>query len=274
MTEPIRGMKEALARVLEDPTRDSVRDMLRGHTGEAANLDFKAEWPADEKLARHVLALGNSGGGCIVVGVAENADRSLEPVGLTALKDKADITKKLNSLVPEALMRKTHVDDFAYDASEYGALNGKLFQIVSVLPDAEHLPFVAERGNADARIGAVYVRRGTESVEASQAELQRIINERIATGHSTEAAMKLDDHLDQLQVLQDRIPKHHTHTEGGIASIMGVQMAASLQGLQGMLGRTVRKANPDYPSEDVRAFIRRMFEAKKRRIARDLDVLP
>lgn len=271
MTEPIKGWKEDLARVLEDPTRESVRDMLRGHTGEAASLDFKVEWPADEKLARHVLALGNSGGGCLVVGVAENDDKSLVPVGLPSFKDKADVTKKLYALVPDALMRNTRVDDFDYSASDYGALVGKKFQIVSVIPDPEHLPFVTEKGNADARVGAVYVRRGTESVEANQAELQRIINERIATGHSTEAAMKLGDHLDQLQVLQDRIPKSFTRSEGGATHLAAMQIAASMQGL---LGRSVTKANPDYPSEDVQAFIRRMFEAKKKRIARELDVLP
>jgi hypothetical protein len=63
-------------------------DPLRDHTGEAANLYYKAEWPADEKLARHVLALGNSGGAYIVIGVAERGDKSLDPTGLTEFKDK------------------------------------------------------------------------------------------------------------------------------------------------------------------------------------------
>lgn len=268
MTEPIRGFKEALARLLEDPSRDSFRDVLRGHTGETAHLDFKEEWPADEKVARHILALGNSGGGCIVIGVAEKSDKSLEPVGLATLKDKVDVTKKLNGLIPEALMRGTHIDNFAYESSDYSALQGKKFQVVSVLPAPEHLPFVTEKGNADARVGAVYVRRGTESVEASHAELQRIINERIATGHSTEAAMKLEDHLDQLQVLQARIPRTYT-----------VQKASAFapwhgESMQKLLGLVEDKVNPDYPKEDAQAFILRMFEAKKKRIARELDVLP
>ena len=270
MVEPVRGLKEAVAQVLEDPTRESVRDMLRNHTGETANLDFKEEWPADEKLARHILALGNSGGGCIVIGVAEKADKTLEPVGLGAFKDKVDITKKLNALVPGTLMNCVAIDDFAYDASDYGALQGKKFQIVSVLPNAQLLPFVAERGNGDARVGAVYVRRGTESVEANQVELQRVINELLATGHSTEAAMKLEDHLDQLLVLQARIPKTLTVTRSG--SFGGVA-ALHAKVMEGLLADTVTQTNPAYPDEDAQAFFRRMFDAKKQCIARELDVL-
>ncbi|RSV33120.1 ATP-binding protein [Sphingomonas sp. ABOLH] len=264
-----RGFREELAAVLEDPSRDSFRNLLRDHTGEAANLDFKAEWPADEKLARHVLALGNSGGGCIVIGVAERPDKSLDPAGLTEFKDKVDVTKKVNPLIPDTLMRNLHIDDFAYETSDYQALQGKRFQLVSVLPDPEHLPYVAERANGDARAAAIYVRRGTESVEASHEELQHIINARIATGHSTAAAMKLEDHLDQLQVLNDRIPKTLVVRRMGVADL-----ATQLQNLSGLslFGGSNRSPNPDYPKEDTQAFIRKMFEAKKARIKRDLDV--
>ena len=266
MEQP-RGLRESFAKVLEDPSRDVFRDALREHTGEMSNLDFKEHWPSDEKLARHVLALGNSGGGCLVVGVAERSDKSLEPVGLSEFKDKVDITKKITPLVPEALLRNVRIDDFAYDATEYEALKGKKFQLVSVLPDPEHLPFVAVKANADARLGAVYVRRGTESVEASHDELQRIINERIATGHSTAVEMKLEDHLDQLIVLEGRIPRKITVQKPGT-----FDWAHTSAIIAAALASVESKPNPDFPSEDAQAFIRRMFEAKKLRIARELDV--
>lgn len=266
---PMRGFKEALAEVLKDPTRDSVRELLRQNTGEAANLDFKETWPADDKLARHVLALGNSGGGCLVVGVAERADKTLDLVGLAALKDKVDVTKKLYALVPDPLRKDIELHDFSYDSSDYGALQGKRFQIVLVLPDPGHMPFVAEKGNADARVGAVYVRRGTESVEASQAELQRIINERLATGRSTAAAMNLDDHLDQLEVLDARIAWTIDVRRRGTASL-----AADILGSRwhGLLDRVEKKPNPEAPKERAQAFVIRIFEAKKKRIERELDL--
>ena len=256
--------------MLEDPSRDRFRELLQEHNGETPNLDFKAEWPADDKLVRHILALGNSGGGCIVIGVAERDDKSLEPVGLDTMRDKVDVTKKLNKHLPETLMRNVHVDDFAYDSSDFGQIQGMKFQLVSVIPDAEHLPFLTERSSGDIRVGAVYVRRGTESVEASHDELQRIINQRIATGHSTSAAMNLEDHLDQLQVLQKRIPKTHAVHTGPTIDLSRWHNI----GLEALVGKVEHKPNPNYPEEDAQAFIRRMFEAKKVRIARELDVLP
>ena len=267
--KPLRGFKEALADVFKDPTRDSVRELLRQNTGETASLDFKEDWPADEKVARHVLALGNSGGGCLVVGVAERADKTLDLVGLAALKDKVDVTKKLHALVPDTLRKDIELHDFAYDTSDYGALQGKKFQLVLVLPDPEHMPFVAERGNADARVGAVYVRRGTESVEANQAELQRIINDRLATGRSTAAAMSLQDHLDQLFVLDGRIPRTIAERRRGTAELASQILASQNRWL---FGSVQQKPNPALPKEDAQAFVIRMFEAKKERIARELDV--
>jgi predicted HTH transcriptional regulator len=264
--EPARGLREGLARVLEDPSRDKVRDLLKDHTGETANLDFKETWPAGEKLARHVLAMANSGGGCIVIGVKEQADKTLEPVGLTALKDKVDVTKKLNSLLPHSLIPNVHVDDFAYEASDYAALKGKKFQLVSVVTDARLLPFVVEKGTGDLRAAAIYVRRGTESVEANHEELQRIINQRLETGHSTAAAMKLDDHLDQLKVLQERIPRFKYESGYSAFSLFHTRM------LEQMLGATVRQDNPDYPKEDMQAFILRVFDEKKNLIESELGL--
>lgn len=265
--KPLRGFKEALADVFKDPTRDSVRDLLKQNTGEAANLDFKESWPADDKLVRHVLALGNSGGGCLVIGVAERSDKTLDLVGLSEMRDKVDVTKKLHALVPDALRKDLAVHDFAYDSSDYGALQGKKFQLVLVLPDPEHMPFVAESGSGEARRGAVYVRRGTESVEASQGELQRIINDRLETGRSTAAALSLEEHLDQLEVLEERIPRHIVTMSA--SSILKTLANINMSGLLGTGGSA---PNPNFPKEDVKAFVVRMFEAKKRRIERELDV--
>lgn len=267
---PLRGFKEALADVFKDPTRDSVRDLLKQNTGEAANLDFKESWPADDKLVRHVLALGNSGGGCLVIGVAERPDKTLDLVGLPEMRDKVDVTKKLHALVPDALRKDLGIHDFAYDSSDYEALQGKKFQLVLVLPDPEHMPFVAESGSGDARRGAVYVRRGTESVEASQAELQRIINDRLATGKSTAATLSLEEHFDQLEVLEQRIPRRVATVEG--SSVQSILRTFASINLNGFLGSGGSVPNPYFPKEDVKAFTARMFEAKKKRIERELDV--
>lgn len=212
-------------------------------------------------------ALGNSGGGCLVIGVAEQEDKTLDLVGLEVLQDKVDVTKRLYNIIPEALRKSIELYDFAYDTSDYRMLQGKKFQIVLVLPDPEHMPFVAETGSGEARRGAVYVRRGTESVEASQTELQRIINDRLATGKSTAAELSLEEHFDQLEVLEARIPRHFATMSA--SSIL--KTIASIN-LNGLLASGSSVPNPNFPKEDVTAFAVRMFEAKKRRIERELDV--
>lgn len=134
MTATPRGAKEALAQLLSDPTREGLRTLLQEQMGETANLDFKEEWPEDGKLARHVLAFGNSGGGCLVVGVAEQADNTLVPKGLNALRDKVDLTKSLAKQTPPSLMSNVDIFDFVYEDSEYGALQGRKFQVLCVCP--------------------------------------------------------------------------------------------------------------------------------------------
>lgn len=268
MAEPTRGRKEALARVLEDPTRESFRDLLRDHTGEAPNLDFKEQWPSLDKLARHVLAFANSGGGCIVVGVAEQSDKTLLPTGLATLTDKVDVSKALNKSLPESLLPMVRIDDFAYDASEYATLVGKKFQLLTIESRPELLPFVCEKASADVRLGAIYVRRGTESVEGTHDDVQRLINERLATGHSTAAAMALEDHLEQLRVLEKQIPRTITVSNFSLARMAGFHTHEKLVNF--LSGET--KPNPAFPKEDVTAFVRRMFEAKKNLIAKELGI--
>lgn len=267
MSEPIRGVKEALACVLEDPTRESFRNLLRDHTGEHPNLDFKATWPELDKVARHVLAFANSGGGCIVFGVNERDDKTLDPAGLESMVDKAEVTRVLANTVPEPVFDAVRLDDFSYEASDYGKLAGKKFQLIIVDFKSELLPFVCEKQSTSTRPGAVYVRRGTESVEANHAEMQKLINQRLETGHSTAAAMKLDDHFEQLRVLEKQIPRT-------IISIPDLNAAfSSLGNINRFLGREP-KPNPKFPPEDTESFARRMFEAKKVLIAREVGVDP
>src|SRR4051812_27963539 len=54
-------------------SRESLREFLHSHTGEQAECDFKADWPVLLDLAPDVLAFANSGGGVIIIGVAEEA---------------------------------------------------------------------------------------------------------------------------------------------------------------------------------------------------------
>ena len=87
-----KSLHEEFTRFVERPTREGLRSLLQHNVGELAHIDFKESWPEPSKLARHVLGFANSGGGIIVVGMAES-DESLSPVGVAKLVDKTDILK-------------------------------------------------------------------------------------------------------------------------------------------------------------------------------------
>jgi len=196
-----KTLYEEFASFFENPTRDRLRELLRHNVGESANCDFKEQWPSFSSLARHLLGLGNSGGGCIIIGVAERADHSLEPIGLDTLVDKADFMKGVKRFLPSALLGKIDAHDFPFEASEYPKLVGKKFQVVFVGDDPKHLPFAATSDGDGIRSNAIYVRRGASTEEVNYEELQRIINRRIETGHSSKNELDLAAHIEQLKIL-------------------------------------------------------------------------
>ncbi len=116
---------EAFAKFFEAPTRTGLRDLLKGNIGETDYLDFKEDWPEWVKLAKHILAMANSGGGAIVVGVKQYEDGTVEAIGLTKLVDKSDISKKVAGYIPSTVA--IEILDFSYTESEYEKIKGKSF---------------------------------------------------------------------------------------------------------------------------------------------------
>jgi hypothetical protein len=252
-----KGYLEEFARFFEQPTRPALRDLLRKHVGELDHLDFKESWVED--LARHVLAMGNSGGGAVIFGVRQGTDGSFESCGLSDLRDKAVVAKSLRKFVPESLRHTVH--DFVFPDSEYPAIRGLKFQVLLVEDNPEHIPFLCLADGPKEVEGTVYVRDGTESKRASYRQLQDLINRRLATGHSTQRELTLTDHLADIRMLYQQIDKTRTRwmrdkpsylEELGIAAVIG-----------GVLGeRRIEEQNPEYPKEAYEAFIRRMIETK------------
>lgn len=252
-----KSYHESFARFFETPTREAFRDLIRSNIGELRSCDFKVSWTPHASLAKHVLGLANTEGGCIVFGVAESDDGALESVGLRKLADKADVSNGLKGHIPEALLRLVDVVDFAFEASEYPGLVGKRFQVLFVEDDPTHLPFVALSDGKSIRRGAVYYRSEGITEEATYDQLQEIINRRLATGHSTQREMDLKTHLDQLNALYSAIARANVTWGSSLA-------AAALAGMS--------VPNPKYPKEDFESFVVRMIRDKKLRIQRELDV--
>lgn len=262
---------EEFAKFAEDPSRDGFRELLINNVGELSYFDFKEQWPEFPKLARHILALANSGGGCIVAGVAEKEDKTLEPIGLEKLAEKTEIINGLSKFLPNSLIiGNNDILDFPFPASEYPTLVGKKFQLIFIQDDPEHLPFISTNNeNKKIRKNAVYVRRGTSSEEANYEELQNIINRRLETGYSSQAEMDLRTHIEQLKALYEQIKKVHVRFAGGLAT----RARQAIEYInEGMAGKREDILNPAYPKESFDEFIARMIEKKKKKIEIELGV--
>lgn len=263
-----KAIKEEFARLFMNPSLESLPEFLRNGLGEFPYCEFKERWPNTGDLVRHILGIANSGGGLIVIGVAEKSDKTHEAIGIVgAFKDKADFGKEVDKYLPDALRRVVQVIDLDYTSSVNPAeLVGKKFQIVYVSDDPSHIPFMANSETTGLGKNTVYVRRDANTEPANYDELQGVINRRVETNHSTRGESDLQSHLDQLKVLYSQIPRHVQ--SGGLGEIMAKAMGEAMHEALG--GRSIE--NEAYPKEDYQAFVTRMIDGKKRRIQVELDL--
>jgi len=266
MSAKRKTFKEEFARFYESPTREDLRELLRNNLGEFPNIDFKEQWPEYPNLARHLLGMANSSGGCIVIGVSEKEDKTFESKGIDSLIDKTIVINGIKKFLPNLLLTDLEIVDFSYEAAEYPKLVGKKFQAVIVDGDPKALPFIALADGDGIRNNAIYVRRGPSSEDANYEELQRIINRRIETGYSTQIDIDLRTHMEQLKILYSHIDKYHVRSTGSIFEAME---AISMS----VLGTQEKVPNPAYPKETFDEFVVGMIEKKKRRIAILLNVI-
>ena len=269
MTTKKRLLKEEFAHFYENPTRESLRELLKNNLGEFPNLDFKEVWLPSSQMARHILAIANTGGGCIVIGVAEKDDKTLEANGIESLTDKAIIINGIKKYIPDILLEEIEIGDFPYDASEYPKLVNKKFQVVIVPSDLKRLPYISMAEGDGIKNNAIYTRRGTSSVEVNYAELQKIINSRLETGYSSRTEIDLQAHIEHLKMLYGQIDKYHVRVTGGIYETLQV----FAENVNVMMGTRERVPNPNYPDENLEEFIVKMINKKKKRIEILLDTV-
>lgn len=261
-----KTVHEAYARFFSEPSRESFRALLKEHAGELRNFDFKEAWPDFASVAKHILGLGNSGGGCLAVGVRENADKTLDPVGVSNLTDKSVITNGVKNFLPASLLDAMEIGDFSFDASEYGSLIGKKFQIIFIHPVDDAVPLVAQKDGQGIRAGAIYVRREGLTEEARYDDVQRLIKLRLDSLPQTSQARDLKEHLEDLKVLYAEVPRSVFSETGGLG--LGTAFAAMAE--IGSLFRGVTKPNPAYPKEDYQSFVLRLLEEKKKLVERTI----
>ncbi len=254
--------KDKFYKVLTEPTMENFRFLLQNHTGEEDYLDFKADWESNEKIAKHLLALANSGGGCIVFGVKQELDGTFTIKGLSSLNDPSKLKEGIKGKIPNTL--KYHIKDFEYKSAEYAAMKNKKFQLLIVEDDPKNLPFVCCSNGKDIKDGAIYVRDHTESVLANSYQIDEIINRKLnAKKIPKDRNMDLDEHLKQLKILYNELT--YVERNGGLIFNFGAIM-------KNIIGNGMVVKKEMYPKEDYEDFIVRVLNSKKKRIEEELDI--
>lgn len=257
-------LKEKLAGFFEEPARDKLKDIILSDIGELDCMDFKTDWIELSKMAKHILAIANSGGGCIIIGVEETQDGKLLSNGTKELKDKADIMKGIEKYIPSIL--RIEMADFKYNDESFGMINGKIFQVIFIEDNPEHMPYLSMAEGDGIKKDIMYIRRGTNSVAANYEEIQGMINRRVSTEYSSSSEFKLEEHLSQLKILYNNVSKFNTKMETQFENL-GIIVTSALYGK-----RVKSIENYNYPKEDFDKFIGRMIELKKKKIERIIEV--
>lgn len=262
---------------LKEPTKDNFRLFLEKNCGELDEVDFKEQWIDKGHLAKTILAMGNSRGGIIVMGVREEDDKSLTPVGLESFKDKATVNDEIAKYISPGL--DYEILDFNYDKSEYSAVQNKKFQLLIVHDTPERLPFISLNATTDLEKDVIYIRRGTKCEKATADEIERIIEDKIATIFKETSDLTLDEHLKQLKKLYAELPqkikvlvrKGSPSALSNMSAILS-RIALSFSDTCGTPDEYEERDNPNYPEESYEAFILRMIKYKKLKIERVLDL--
>lgn len=261
--------------IVKNPSRDGFKTFLKESCGELDNIDFKEKWITKGKLAKIKLAMANTGGGVIVLGIQENKDDIYLAVGIDELKDAADVEKEIKKLVPRNLSYS--VLNFIYDDEIYGEYAGKKFQAIIIADAPEQLPFFSIGASDDIEKDCVYVRRGTSSEKASARDFETMIQRKLEKVFKESNDLSLKEHLEQLQFLYDSIPQKKR-----VLVKKGNRFVGAMEGLQALSERMTEifgepdqyeeVPNENYPSEDYEQFLVRMIDKKKLKIEKILDL--
>ncbi len=249
----VNTIKEDFAKFCESPDRAKFRELLKNNTGEYNHIDFKEKWMDKDKLAKHILGFANAGGGVLVIGVKEEQDGSLIPIGLTEFTDKTVIQSQQTNYIPSELTYSIH--DFDYDSSvEWKSITNKKFQVLMVESIPEHLPFLSLKSSGETlHKNRVYYRGKTNTEEATNEELKKIINIRLDTNLSTTSEDSFKEHLTQLKLLYSFLSRYYTQTPLWVSGV-----ARSLAVMHG-----TQVENSNYPKEDFEQFIINAITKKK-----------
>lgn len=189
--------------------------------------------------------MANNGGGVVIFGISESKEGDFEPIGIESFVDPADIQNMIEKYVPATLNYKTY--NFSFDSPKYRKLRDKKFQMIVIEDTPEELPFISIGQGKDISSDTIYVRRGTKSTQANNVEIKKILDRRMATMHCHISVKQLEEHMEQLEFLYEK-----------------------LNSLKDKDHKSIWAGQGEY-TEEYGDFILKMIEKKKKSIERTLE---
>ncbi|MFC5972399.1 helix-turn-helix domain-containing protein [Halomarina salina] len=252
------SLKDDLVEFFSEPSKENLPRLLR-QDKEYDYLEFKREWPHKSKLAKHILAFSNSGGGIIVVGVDEDDNGTPEPVGVEDSWDEAKFGNKVENFIPDAAREFYALRQYTYSSSIYeDDVAGFTFQVVLIEGADSSGPLVATGSSTHIDEGAIYVRRNSKSENANYDELQSILHRRDENGVEKSTA-ELHEEMEELKTLYGQISKKKRVIKNNFF-------------IMDMVGFSSTKKNKNYPSQTYDEYVRELIDKKKIKIERRLGV--
>lgn len=240
---------------LLEPSKDGLVELLNHHEGETDHFDFKEKWPEKVDLAKDILAFANSGGGCIVIGVAENKNTKkfiFEGLSIEDRIDKSTLTSRYESYIPKNLLPYVEIKDFDYENSTHSDFSSKFFSVLIIKNNIIGVPFMTLKDSDNKLVqGRIYIRRGTKTVEAHTEEINQLLEKKFENLYSNKKELDIDAHIKQLKVLYSFLPSTNK------------MFAPEVYDLINKFSNT----HPDYIK-----FLEDIINKKKQRIKIELDI--
>lgn len=178
--------------------------------GEGLSLEFKRRVPRPERIAKEIVALANTNGGRIVLGVGD--DGSIE--GFENVSEQLFLLREAT---------KAHCRPPVDYDTERVVVGDRRDVIVVTIPESHSKPHVVVRDGSTNGTGPAYVRVEERSVEASDETLEHLKHEQTEDGVTfefgeTESLLMryLDDYgritVPQLAQLADISPERASQT--------------------------------------------------------------
>jgi len=166
-----------------NPLDDIVTDFILAQKRETADLDFKLTLDTEKdsafpEICKDIFAMSNYGGGYLVFGFAETKTGSLDPVGLPSSfhVDQAQLQEKFNSYSNEPLTIDYKEVEREVDGEK------RKFALIYIPPSNTILRpirygvYIDDENKTRKAFSKdeVLIRRGTQSIHASQKEIEYI----------------------------------------------------------------------------------------------------